>query len=132
MLAGPRVLAISSGSKLEPVETAGAHAVIDRAQGIEDQVRAAAPGVIDAALDVVAGALDHYRLEVDARRLYRDNRKIIGSSIHTPAHFRALAGLARSAEVHPVVAETFDPDDAAQAREAWERREHVGKLLLYP
>lgn len=149
---GARVLAISSGSKLGQVEAAGAHAVIDRAHSVEDQVRAVAPGGIDAALDVVAGdllnqgisllreggrwivagALGHYRLEVDVRRLYLHNRQIIGSSMHTPAHFRALAGLARSAEVRPVVAEAFDLDDAARAQEALERREHVGKLILHP
>ena len=52
---GARVLAISSGSKIDAVREAGAHAVLDRAGSIAEQVRAAAPEGIDVALDVVAG-----------------------------------------------------------------------------
>jgi NADPH:quinone reductase-like Zn-dependent oxidoreductase len=52
---GARVLAISSGSELDAVREAGAHEVIDRAQGLSEQIRAVAPEGIAAALDVVAG-----------------------------------------------------------------------------
>jgi hypothetical protein len=49
------VLAISSGSELDAVREAGAHEVIDRAQGLSEQIRAVAPEDIAVALDVVAG-----------------------------------------------------------------------------
>lgn len=52
---GARVIAISSGPKIDAVREAGAHEVVDRAGDIAEQIRAVAPEGIDVALDVVAG-----------------------------------------------------------------------------
>ncbi|MCX2730356.1 zinc-binding dehydrogenase [Saccharopolyspora sp. NFXS83] len=149
---GATVLAISSGSKIRAVREAGAHDVVDRAGDVVEQLRAAAPGGIDVALDVVAGdlvseglpllreggrwviagALGGYRTTVDVRRLYLHNAQVIGSAMHTPAHFDLLVGLARRAEVQPVIAATFPLEQAARAQEELARRNHVGKLVLHP
>lgn len=149
---GARVVAVSSGAKIDAVREAGAHEVVDRARNVAEQVGAAAPEGIDVALDVVAGdlvstglpllreggrwviagALGGYGVELDVRRLYLHNAQLIGSSMHTPAHFGLLMDLARRAEIQPVVAARFPLEQAARAQEELERRQHVGKILLHP
>lgn len=149
---GARVVAISSGSKIEPVREAGAHEVVDRTRDVVAQVRAAAPEGIDVALDVVAGqlvedgvpllreggrwviagALGGYDVAFDVRRLYLHNAQVIGSAMHTPRHFELLVRMARAAEVRPVIAATFPLEEAARAQEELARRSHVGKIVLHP
>lgn len=149
---GARVIALSSGSKIDAVREAGAHDVLDRARDVGEQVHAAAPEGVDVALDVVAGdlmneglpwlrdggrwvvagALGGYEAAFDVRLLYLRNAQLIGSAMHTPRHFDLLMDLARSAEIRPVVAATFPLDQAARAQEALARREHVGKIVLHP
>ncbi|MEV0263979.1 zinc-binding dehydrogenase [Streptomyces sp. NPDC050617] len=149
---GARVLAISSGPKIDAVREAGAHAVVDRAGDVAEQIRAAAPDGIDVALDVVAGelvgeglpllreggrwviagALGGYGVTFDVRRLYLHNAQVIGSAMHTPAHFGLLMDLARRADVRPVIAAAFPLDQAARAQEELSRRGHVGKIVLHP
>lgn len=149
---GARVVAVSSGTKIEPVREAGAHAVVDRAGDIADQIRAAAPEGIDLALDVVAGdlisdclpllreggrwvvagALGGYGVHIDVRRLYLHNAQLIGSAMHTPTHFGLLMDLARRGDIRPVVAPPFPLEEAARAQEELARRAHVGKIVLRP
>lgn len=149
---GAKVLAISSGSKIDAVREAGAHEVVDRARDIAGQVRAAAPEGIDVALDVVAGqlvseglpllreggrwvvagALGGYGVTLDVRRLYLHNAQLIGSAMHTPEHFRLLMDLARRAAIRPVIAAAFPLDQAARAQEELARRGHVGKIVMNP
>lgn len=149
---GARVLAFSSGSKLEAVRGAGADAVIDRAQDIAEQVRAASGEGVDVVLDVVAGdfvgeglsllreggrwviagALGGHAVGFDVRRLYLHNAQLIGSSMHTRAHFALLMDIARRSQVQPVIAATYPLDQAARAQEELGRRQHVGKIVLDP
>lgn len=149
---GARVLAVSSGSKLEAVRGAGADAVIDRAQDIAEQVRAASGDGVDVVLDVVAGdfvgdglsllreggrwviagALGGHAVSFDVRRLYLHNARIIGSSMHTREHFALLMDIARRSGVEPVIAATYPLGWAARAQEELGRRHHVGKIVLDP
>jgi NADPH:quinone reductase-like Zn-dependent oxidoreductase len=149
---GARVVAVSSGTKLDAVRAAGAHDVVDRAGDVTARLRETAPDGIDVALDVVAGdllgaalpllaeggrwvvagALGGHEVRFDVRRLYLHNAQLIGSSMHTPAHFDLLVGMARRAEVRPVIAGTYPLARAAQAQEELARRDHVGKLVLHP
>ncbi|WP_129787941.1 zinc-binding dehydrogenase [Promicromonospora panici] len=149
---GARVVAISSGSKVDAVREAGAHDVVDRAQDVVGQVRAAVPEGVDVGLDVVAGklvgeglpllreggrwviagALGGYDVSFDVRRLYLHNAQVIGSAMHTPTHFGLLMDLARRGEIRPVIAATFPLDQAARAQEELARRRHVGKIVLHP
>lgn len=149
---GARVIAISSGSKIDAVREAGAHVVVDRAGKVADQVRAAAPHGIDVALDVVAGelvdeglplmreggrwviagALGGYEVSFDVRRLYLHNVQLIGSSMHTPRHFDQLMEMGRQASIEPVIAAAYPLEQAGQAQEELARRGHVGKIVLHP
>lgn len=149
---GARVIAVSSDSKLEPVRQAGAHEVIDRAQNVIEQARTAAEAGVDVVLDVVAGklvgeglsllreggrwvvagALGGHAVTFDVRRLYLHNAQVIGSSMHTPAHFALLMEIARQGQVRPVIAKTYPLDQAPQAQEELGRRRHVGKIVMDP
>lgn len=149
---GAHVVAISSGDKIEPVRAAGAAAVLDRARDLGAQIRDAAPAGVDVALDVVAGellgdglpllreggrwvvagALGGYRVDFDVRRLYLHNAQVIGSSMHTPAHFEQLVDTARRGAVDPLVAAEYPLDQAARAQDHLATRTHVGKIVLRP
>jgi NADPH:quinone reductase-like Zn-dependent oxidoreductase len=149
---GARVLAVSSGSKLDDVRAAGADVVLDRGADLAAQVRESAPDGVDVVLDVVAGdlladglpllaeggrwvvagALGGYEVAFDVRRLYLHNLRLVGSSMHTRDHFALLMDLAREGAVRPVVAATYPLDAAARAQEDLARRTHVGKLVLHP
>jgi NADPH:quinone reductase-like Zn-dependent oxidoreductase len=149
---GARVLAVSSGSKLDDVRAAGADVVLDRGADLAAQVRESAPDGVDVVLDVVAGdlladglpllaeggrwvvagALGGYEVAFDVRRLYLHNLRLVGSSMHTRDHFALLMDLARDGAVRPVVAATYPLDHAARAQEDLARRTHVGKLVLHP
>lgn len=149
---GARVVAISSGSKVDAVREAGAHDVVDRARDVVEQVRTVAPEGIDVGLDVVAGdllgdglpllreggrwvvagALGGYDVRFDVRRLYLHNAQVIGSAMHTPTHFGLLMDLARRGEIRPVIAAAFPLDQAARAQEELALRQHVGKIVLHP
>lgn len=149
---GAKVVAISSGTKIDAVREAGADEVVDRAGDVAAQVRAAAPEGIDVGLDVVAGeligdglpllreggrwvvagALAGYEIAFDVRRLYLHNAQLIGSAMHTPTHFALLMDLARRAAVHPLVAAAFPLGQAAEAQQELARGRHVGKIVLRP
>ncbi len=149
---GAHVVAVSSGAKTDAVREAGADAVVDRAGDVVAGIRAAVPEGVDVALDVVAGdlvseavpllreggrwviagALGGYRVTLDVRRLYLHNAQVIGSAMHTPAHFGLLMDMARRAAVEPVVAAAYPLDQAARAQEELARRKHVGKIVLHP
>lgn len=149
---GARVLAVSSGNKLEAVRRAGAHEVLDRAGDVVEQARATSAGSVDVVLDVVAGelvgaglsllreggrwvvagALGGHAVAFDVRRLYLHNAQVIGSSMHTRAHFALLMDVARRGQVHPVIARTYPLAEAARAQEELRRRRHVGKIVLDP
>ncbi|NED20412.1 zinc-binding dehydrogenase [Streptomyces sp. SID9913] len=149
---GAHVVALSSAPKADAVREAGAHAVVDRARDLGEQLDAAAPQGIDVVLDVVAGdllstglpwlreggrwvvagALGGYGVRFDVRRLYLHNAQLIGSAMHTPAHFGLLMELARRGAVRPVVAAAFPLAEAARAQEELARRRHVGKIVLHP
>ncbi|MEO6570990.1 MAG: zinc-binding dehydrogenase, partial [Ilumatobacteraceae bacterium] len=53
---------------------------------------------------VTAGAIAGPVVGLDIRRLYLHQRTIIGSTMHTPDHFRRLAVVARDGGIRPIVA----------------------------
>lgn len=150
---GARVIALSSSGKADAVRQAGADDVLDRHQGdIGEQLTELVPTGLDAVADVVAGALiatvmPHVRaggrwvvagavagpvIELDLRRLYLRSISLLGSTMHTPDQFEVLVAAAKAGEVMPVVARSFPLEEVRAAHEEFERREHVGKLVLVP
>lgn len=130
---------------------AGANEVIDRTTtNAWEEVATLAPDGIDVMLDVVAGdgiptglasmreggrwvvagALGGYAIDLDVRRLYLHNIALVGSSMHTPAHFAALVAIANQGLLRPVVAATYSLADVHQAQADLAARQHVGNLVL--
>jgi NADPH:quinone reductase-like Zn-dependent oxidoreductase len=81
---------------------------------------------------VTAGAIAGPVVALDLRRLYLPQRQLIGSTMHTPAHFRRLAEIAVDGGVEPIVAATYPLAEIAAAQERFGRRDFVGKLVLIP
>lgn len=150
---GARVVAITSGVHAEQVRAAGADVTVDRTEGdLRESLARACPEGIDVVVDVVAGpfvaqaldllrdggrwvvagALGGHLVELDVRRLYLANVALVGSTMHTPAHFETLVDLARRGEVCPVVARAYDLADLATAHADLEGRGLVGKLVVTP
>jgi NADPH:quinone reductase-like Zn-dependent oxidoreductase len=152
---GARVTAITEQAKAALVEHAGAVETVDRSGPGRDAVaaiRAAHPGGVDAVIDVVggdqlarlidvlapggravvAGAVAGPVVAIDLRRLYLHNRRLIGSTMHTAAHFAKLVEYARSGEIRPRVAARHALTAIHDAQEQFLRREHVGKIVVLP
>jgi NADPH:quinone reductase-like Zn-dependent oxidoreductase len=79
-----------------------------------------------------AGAIAGPLVNLDLRRLYLRNRRLIGSTMHTPELFANMVELARAAAVDPLVAATYPLAEIAAAQARFERKDFVGKLILLP
>lgn len=148
---GATVVAVTSGGKGDAVREDGATSVISRDAGdVADQVAGAAPDGLDAVADVaggplldeampllrddgrwvIAGAVAGPVVTFDLRRLYLHNLRLIGSSMHTRAHFRKLVRAACDGAIAPRVAARYPLTDIHDAQRAFLRRRHVGKIVL--
>ena len=81
---------------------------------------------------VVAGAISGPVVTLDLRRVYLRQRRIIGSTMHAPRHFRQLVALARAGAVDPLVAATFPLSDLHIAQARFRAKDFVGKLVIVP
>lgn len=81
---------------------------------------------------VIAGAIAGPVVDIDLRRLYLRNRRLIGSTMHTTDHFAALAELARDGVIEPLVADVFPLAEVPAAQERFTRKDFVGKLVVTP
>jgi NADPH:quinone reductase-like Zn-dependent oxidoreductase len=93
-------------------------------------------GLIDRLRDrgrlVTAGAIAGPVVSIDLRRIYLQQRTVLGSTMHTPAVFAQLADIAVAGGIEPVVAATYPLADIAEAQERFDARDFVGKLVLEP
>lgn len=109
---GAQVIAVTSGTKAADVIAAGAaHAVDRNAEDLAGHIGACSPDGIDAVADVAGGPL-------------------IGSSMHTRAHFSTLVEAARTGAIRPVVAAQYALGDLAAAQDQFGRGQHVGKIVI--
>ena len=69
---------------------------------------------------------------LDLRRLYLQQRTLLGSTMHTPAVFADLAAIAVTGGVQPLVAATFPLTEIAAAQARFVAGDFVGKLVLVP
>lgn len=150
---GATVVAVTSEGKQQAVREAGADDVVVRATGdMAGDVAEAAGGPLDVIADVVGGELfttlfpllrEGGRLVIagavagavvtfDLRVLYLHQRRLVGSSMHTPAHFRALVAAARNGDLSPRVAATYPLERIHDAQRDFAEGDYVGKLVLRP
>lgn len=81
---------------------------------------------------VTAGAIAGPVIALDVRRLYLHQRTVIGSTMHTPEHFRRLAVVARSGGIRPLVAATYPLAQIHAAQARFLAKDFVGKIVLEP
>jgi len=150
---GARVIALTSMGHAQAVRAAGAEHTVARAEdAVPDRIRAAAGGPIAVVADVVGGwvfeelfallgtggrwvtcgAVADPIVSLDLRTLYLQRRRLIGSTMHTPAQFERLLDDARHGRIDPLVARTYPLRDIHVAQEDFAQGEHVGKLVLLP
>lgn len=150
---GVHVVAVTSGDKAAAVRSAGAGEVVDRrSSDLHAKVAAATGGPVDAVLDVVggsdftgwpgllsaggrivvAGAIAGPVVTLDLRQLYLDQRRLVGSTMHTPDHFARLVELARAGAIRPVIAGRYTLADIHRGQAAFVAKEFVGKLVVVP
>ena len=152
---GARVVALTAAGKEDAVREAGAAAVVVRGpdpHAVAEAVHDAAGGALDAVVDVVGGPLlpallEHVRdggrwvvagalggasVDLDLRRLYLHNVSLVGSSMHTPAHFAELVDDAVAGRVRPRIAASHPLASIHAAQEEFSRGEYVGKIVVTP
>jgi len=144
---GCHVIARTSPSKVDDVLHLGAHALSVR--GVDE---ISTTPEVDVVVDVVGGdefgpLLDRLRdggrmvtagaiagpvVQLDVRRLYLRQRRLIGSTMQTPGDFIELARIANDGGVDPVVAEVYPLTELAAAQARFVRKDFVGKLVVAP
>jgi len=150
---GARVIALTSAAHADAVRDAGASSVVARDEGsVPDRIREAADGPLDVVADVVGGwvfeelfpllatggrwvtcgAIADPIVSLDLRTLYLERRRLIGSTMHTPAQFRRLLDDARHGRIAPRVARTYPLTQIHTAQADFAEGDHVGKLVLLP
>jgi NADPH:quinone reductase-like Zn-dependent oxidoreductase len=150
---GARVIALTSEGKQEIARQAGAQQVVLRSSNnLADEIARVAGGPLDAVADVVggsvfttvlpllrdagrmviAGAIAGPVVEFDLRVLYLHRRVLIGSTMHTPMHFRRLMEFARSGSISPMVAQTYPLQRIHDAQRDFVQKRYPGKLVLLP
>jgi NADPH:quinone reductase-like Zn-dependent oxidoreductase len=80
----------------------------------------------------IAGAIAGPIVTLDLRRLYLRQRRLIGSTMHTPKDFAELARIASAGGVEPSVAEVFPLTQIRAAQARFERKDFFGKLVVAP
>jgi len=144
---GARVFAVTSPSKAAALLDVGADETIGRD---EDLVSRLGANSIDAVIDLVAGPswpalLDVMRpggryavsgaiggpiVELDVRTLYLKDLSFFGCTVLEPAVFPNLVALIERGAIKPLVAETFPLERIAEAQEAFQKKGHIGKIVL--
>lgn len=149
---GAHVVAVTSSDKADQVRSLGAEQIVERGDDVPARIMAEAGGPADAILDVVggpdfggltgvlrsggtlvvAGAIAGAVVTVDLRQVYLDQRRIVGSTMHTPASFARLVELARDGSIRPRIADTYPLDDLHLAQQTFSAKKFVGKLVIVP
>ncbi|MDD7941938.1 zinc-binding dehydrogenase [Actinomycetospora lutea] len=152
---GARVVALTAPGKEEALREAGAAEVVLRGAepgALADAVAHAAGGPLDAVVDVVggpllpalldrirdggrwviAGAIGGHAVDLDLRRLYLHNVALVGSSMHTPAHFAELVADALAGRIRPRIAGRYALTDIHAGQDEFARSAYVGKIVVIP
>lgn len=80
---------------------------------------------------VTFGATGAAETQVDVRRFYFAQQTILGTTMGSPRDFAGLLALIQERpRWRPIIDRTLPLDQAAQAHELMERREHTGKIVL--
>ena len=150
-LRGARVIGIASASKASVLTGLGAETVIDRkSDDLEAELREAAGGKIDVALDVVGGNLfmplinalrqgGRYSssgsiagpmVEFDLRQLVYKDLQLTGATIVPPGTMQRLVRLIEDEKLRPMLAQSFPLRELAGAQEVFIAKKHIGNIVV--
>ena len=150
-LRGALVIAIAAKSKTDFLLELGANFVIDRnSENLEAEIREAANGGIDVALDVVGGStfmplMNALRqggrysssgsiagplVEFDLRQLVYKDLQLTGATIAPPGTMQRLVRMIEQSQLRPLLAQTFPLQDLARAQQAFLEKKHVGNIVV--
>ena len=148
---GARVIAVAGPSKVTQVRALGADAVVARdTEDVPAAVVAANGGPLSVVADVVggndfggwldaltrrgryvtSGAIAGPLVALDLRMLYLNDLELYGATVFEPRIFADLVGYVQTGEVRPIVAGTYPLEEIHAAQAAFERKEHVGSLVI--
>lgn len=151
LLRGARVIGISTSEKAGYLTDLGCTAVVDRSsQTLEQDLRDAAGGALDIALDVVggvqftaligalrqrgryasSGAIAGPMVEFDLRQLIYKDLQFSGATITPPGLFARACKLIETGQIAPQLAATFALGELARAQEAFMAKTHVGNIVV--
>lgn len=144
---GATVLAVTSPAKANLLAEIGADQTIDRdASYLEILGKNSVDVVIDlvagekwpSLLDLlrpggryaVAGAIGGPMVELDVRTLYLKDLSFFGCTVLEPEVFGNLVSLIEAGKIKPLIAETYDLQEIERAQASFEKKSHIGKIVL--
>ncbi|MEL6102534.1 MAG: alcohol dehydrogenase family protein [Pseudomonadota bacterium] len=144
---GAKVIAVTSPAKAQTLLDLGSSETVPRDA---DLVAALGENSVDVVIDLVAGpqwpsllkvlrpqgryavsgAIAGPIVELDVRTLYLKDLSFFGCTVLEPEVFPNLVKRIERRDIVPLVAETYPLQDIAAAQEAFERKNHIGKIVL--
>ncbi|WED25011.1 alcohol dehydrogenase family protein [Vibrio sp. JC009] len=144
---GASVIAIANPAKSPQLSDLGAEQVLARDT---DLVTALGENSVDVVIDLVAGsqwphflnvlkprgryavsgAIGGAMVELDVRTLYLKDLSFFGCTVLEPEVFPNLVQLIEKQKIKPLVAKTFPLHEINVAQEAFQQKQHVGKIVL--
>jgi len=79
---------------------------------------------------VTCGATTGYQASLDLRHLFAKHLTLYGSYMGGKGEMAKVASLVEKGSLDPVVDRVLPLEEARQAHEIMERREHFGKIVL--
>ncbi|MAW07776.1 MAG: alcohol dehydrogenase [Halobacteriovoraceae bacterium] len=144
---GAKVIAVSSKSKKNAVESIGADTVLTRGESL---ISLLGKESVDVVIDNVAGEGFGELIEIlkrggryassgavagpivsfDMRSFYLKDIKLIGCTAWDKPVFPNLIKYIENNEIKPLVWKTFDLENIVDAQKEFLKREHIGKIVL--
>lgn len=144
---GAHVVAITSASKVEELKALGADEIILRDQ---DLLQTLGQNNVDVVIDLVggptwpqlldvlktkgryavSGAIAGPMVELDLRTLYLKDISFFGCTMLESEVFGNLVSRIENEQIRAAVAKTFPLQNIHQAQEAFQEKQHVGKIVL--
>ena len=144
---GAKVIAITNPSKQQALLELGADQVIDRDA---DLVSVLGENSVDLVIDLVAGdqwteflkvlrpssryaasgAIAGPLVELDIRTLYLKDLSLFGCTVLSANIFGDLVGYLEQGKIKPLIAKTFPLKEIGQAQEEFQKKHHLGKIVL--
>tara|TARA_R110001583_G_C5629233_1_gene406861 strand:- start:134 stop:1225 length:1092 start_codon:yes stop_codon:yes gene_type:complete len=144
---GAHVIAITSASKCQALFDIGADQVLTRE---DDLISVLGESSVDVVIDLVAGeqwpvflqalkpggryavsgAIGGAFVELDVRTLYLKDLILFGCTVLATGVFHNLICLIEQGMIKPLVAQTYSLEEIIQAQDAFQKKQHLGKIVL--